>query len=122
MGLLSSTRQPLTRCALSCTAAGRQRGRECGREGTGGDGSGGDGKGGEETVGEWRGGEGRGGEGRGGEGRGGEEGGEGRGGEGREGRGGEGRGGGKLHGRYPAERTGQYTVYSQTIPQRGPCP
>ena len=30
--------------------------------------------------------------------------------------------GGKLQGRYPEEGTGQYTVYSQTIPQRGPCP
>ena len=29
--------------------------------------------------------------------------------------------GGKLQGRYPEEGTGQYTVYSQTIPQRGPC-
>ena len=28
--------------------------------------------------------------------------------------------GGKLQGRYPDEGTGQYTVYSQTIPQRGP--
>ena len=53
MGLFSSTRQPHTRCALRCTAAGRQR------EGSGVDGTG---------V-EWRGGEGRGGEGRGGEGR-----------------------------------------------------
>ena len=48
MGLFSSTRQPHTRCALRCTAAGRQRGGS-GVEGTG--------------V-EWRGGEGRGGEGR----------------------------------------------------------
>ena len=56
------------------------------------------------------------------EGRGGEEiGGEGRGrileGRGREWREGEGRG--KLHGMYPDEGTGQYTVHSQTIPQRG---
>ena len=29
---------------------------------------------------------------------------------------------GKLQMRYPEEGTGQYTVYSQTIPQRGPCP
>ena len=36
--------------------------------------------------------------------------------------GGEGKGGGKLHGRYPDEGTGHYTVYSQTIPHRGPCP
>ena len=48
MGLFSSTRQPHTRCALRCTAAGRQRG------GSGGDGSG---------V-EWRGGNGRAGQGR----------------------------------------------------------
>ena len=27
----------------------------------------------------------------------------------------------KLQGRYPEEGTGQYTVYSQTIPQCGPC-
>ena len=52
MGLLSSTRQPHTRCALRCTAAGRQRGGS-GVEGTG--------------V-EWRGGEGREGEGRAGQG------------------------------------------------------
>ena len=91
MGLLSSTRQPHTQCALSCTAAGRQRGGRGGREGTGREG----------RVGEWRegvGGEGVGWEGWGflGEGRGGEgKGGEGRGGDGRggEGRGGEGRGG-----------------------------
>ena len=25
-----------------------------------------------------------------------------------------------IQGRYPEEDTGQYTVYSQTIPQRGP--
>ena len=30
--------------------------------------------------------------------------------------------GGKLQGRYVNEGTGQYTDYSQTIPQRGPCP
>ena len=36
-------------------------------------------------------------------------------------RGMEGSKGGKLQGRYPEEGTGQYTVYSQTIPQRGPC-
>ena len=96
MGLLSSTRQPLTRCALSCTAAVRQTG---GREGwEGGDGSGGEGRGGEGRGGEGRGGEGRGVEGRGGEGRGGE------------GREGEGSGGGKLHGRYPDQVTGQYTI------------
>ena len=29
--------------------------------------------------------------------------------------------GGKLQGRYPEEGIGQHTVYSQTIPQRGPC-
>ena len=29
---------------------------------------------------------------------------------------------GNLEGRYPEEGTGQYTIYSQTIPQRGPCP
>ena len=29
--------------------------------------------------------------------------------------------GGKLQGRYPEEGTGQYTVYSETIPQLGPC-
>ena len=29
--------------------------------------------------------------------------------------------GGKLQARYPEEGTGQYTVYSRTIPQRGPC-
>ena len=28
---------------------------------------------------------------------------------------------GKLQGRYHQEGTDQYTVYSQTIPQRGPC-
>ena len=28
--------------------------------------------------------------------------------------------GGKLNGRYSEEGTDQYTVYSQTIPQRGP--
>ena len=28
----------------------------------------------------------------------------------------------KLQGRYPEEGTGQCTVYSQTIPQRGPWP
>ena len=33
----------------------------------------------------------------------------------------EGSKGGKLKGRYPEEGTGHYTVYSQTIPQRGPC-
>ena len=60
--------------------------------------------------------EGRAGQGRGGSG---EEGRAGEGGQGREGRGGE---DGKLHGRYPEEETGQYTVYSQTIPQRDPCP
>ena len=27
-----------------------------------------------------------------------------------------------LQERYPKEGTGQWTVYSQTIPQRGPCP
>ena len=27
----------------------------------------------------------------------------------------------KRQGRYPEEATDQYTVYSQTIPQRGPC-
>ena len=53
MGLFSSTRQPHTRCALRCTAAGRQRGGS-GVEGTG--------------V-EWRGGQGRGGQGRAGQGR-----------------------------------------------------
>ena len=76
MGLLSSTRQPHTRCALSCTA-----GRVEGGEGRGGEGRGGEGRGGEGSGWEGRGGEGRGrrGEGRGGEGRGGE----GRGGEGR---------------------------------------
>ena len=30
--------------------------------------------------------------------------------------------GGKLQGMYPQEGTGQCTVCSQTIPQRGPCP
>ena len=29
--------------------------------------------------------------------------------------------GGKLQGRYPEEGTGQYIVYSQTIPQYGHC-
>ena len=33
----------------------------------------------------------------------------------------EGEQGRELQGRYPEEGTGQYTVYSQTIPQRGPC-
>ena len=33
----------------------------------------------------------------------------------------EGSKGGKLQGRYSEEGTGQYTVYSQTITQRGPC-
>ena len=33
-----------------------------------------------------------------------------------------GREGGKLQRRYPEEGTGQYTVFSQTIPQCGPCP
>ena len=28
---------------------------------------------------------------------------------------------GKLQVTYPQEGTDQYTVYSQTIPQRGPC-
>ena len=28
----------------------------------------------------------------------------------------------KLQGRYPEEGTGQYTVYSQTIPKRGSWP
>ena len=80
MGLLSSTRLPHTRCALSCIAAGMHRG---GREGwEGGEGSGGEGRG-REGRGDGRGVEGRGWEGRGGEGRGGEgRGGEGRGGEG----------------------------------------
>ena len=32
------------------------------------------------------------------------------------------RGEAKLQGRYPEEDTGQCTVYSQTIPQRGPWP
>ena len=88
-----------------------------GREGRGGEGRGGEGKeiggegkeiGGEgnDIGGEWKGGEGMEWEGRGGG--------------GWEGR--DGMGGGKLHGRYPDEGTGQYTVYSQTIPQRGPCP
>ena len=44
MGLFSSTRQPHTRCALRCTAAGRQRG------GSGGDGSGLEGREGEGRV------------------------------------------------------------------------
>ena len=52
MGLFSSTRQPHTRCALRCTAAGRQRG----------------GSGVERTGVEWSGGEGREGEGRAGQG------------------------------------------------------
>ena len=91
MGLLSSTRQHHTRCALSCPAAGRQRGgREgCeGGDGTGQDGRGVEGRGGDGTGRDGRGVEGRGGEGRGGEGRGGE----GRGGEGRGGKGSEGNG------------------------------
>ena len=50
MGLHSSTRQPHTRCELSCAAAGRQRGG--GREGTGWDGRGREGRGGEGRVGE----------------------------------------------------------------------
>ena len=29
--------------------------------------------------------------------------------------------GGKLQGKYPEEGTSQYTVYSKTIPQHGPC-
>ena len=72
-----------TRCALSFTASRLAEGR-------GGRGGGGEGRRG---VGR----EGMGGEGRGGEGKGGEE-----------GRGGE---DGKLHGRYPEEGTGQYTVF-----------
>ena len=59
MGLLSSARQPHTRCALSCTAAGRGEGGRGGRDGTGvegrgGDGKGGDGRGGEGREGRWR--------------------------------------------------------------------
>ena len=48
MGLFSSTRQPHTRCALRCTAAGRQRG------GSGGDGSGVEGRGGKGRAGQGR--------------------------------------------------------------------
>ena len=52
MGLFSSTRQPHTRCALRCTAAGRQRG------GSGVDGSGVEGRGGKGREGEGRAGQG----------------------------------------------------------------
>ena len=65
MGLFSSARQPHTRCALRCTAAGRQRG------GSGGDGSGveGTGRGGQGRAGQGRAGQGRAGQGRAGQGR-----------------------------------------------------
>ena len=51
MGLFSSTRQPHTRCALRCTAAGRQRGGS-GVEGTGVEWSGGEGREGEGRAGQ----------------------------------------------------------------------
>ena len=51
MGLFSSTRQPHTRCALRCTAAGRQRGGS-GVEGTGVEGRGGEGREGEGRAGQ----------------------------------------------------------------------
>ena len=51
MGLFSSTRQPHTRCALRCTAAGRQRGGS-GVEGTGVEWSGGEGRGGQGRAGQ----------------------------------------------------------------------
>ena len=48
MGLFSSTRQPHTRCALRCTAAGRGEGVEWrGREWSGGEGTEGDGRAGQ---------------------------------------------------------------------------
>ena len=53
MGLFSSTRQPHTRCALRCTAAGRQRGGS-GVEGTGVEWSGGEGREGEGRAGQGR--------------------------------------------------------------------
>ena len=98
MGLLSSTCQSHTYTHTVCIELHGSRLAE---------GRGGEGRGGEEwdtrcalsfTTAGWQ----RGGEGRAGEGRGGQD--------------------GKLHWRYPEEGTGQYTVYSQTIPQRGPCP
>ena len=51
MGLFSSTRQPHTRCALRCTAAGRQRGGS-GVEGTGVEWSGGEGREGQGRAGQ----------------------------------------------------------------------
>ena len=57
MGLYSTTRQPHTRCALKCTAAGRQRGGS-GVEGTGVEWSGGEGRGGEGRAGQGRAGQG----------------------------------------------------------------
>ena len=51
MGLFSSTRQPHTRCALRCTAAGRQKGGS-GVEGAGVEWSGGEGREGEGRAGQ----------------------------------------------------------------------